>query len=73
MTDTKNVEVKEKFEPGNKVHYSPSRTTKRENGIVKSVTDLGVFVVYNCAGEWSNYKDYTAALTDPSDLKLGWV
>ena len=29
-----------------------------------------IFVVYNCAGEWDNYKDYTAAATKPNDLKF---
>ena len=31
-----------------------------------------VRVVYNCAGDWDNFKNYTAALTNLSDLKLGW-
>jgi len=48
---------------------------KYENGIVKEVpehTVTAVRVVYNCGGDWSNFKDYTSALTDIRDLNLGW-
>lgn len=57
---------------GQEVHYTPSHGLK-ENGIVKSITEHGVFVVYNCAENWHRIKDYTAANTDPSDLRPGWV
>lgn len=62
---------------GDKVHYQPEHygDDEWENGIVKEIrngkTD-GVWVVYNCAGNWDNYTDYTSALTNLRDLKLGW-
>ena len=57
---------------GDKVAYI-RHDSSFENGIVKSfgVNDT-VFVVYNCGGEWDNYKDYTAANTEKSQLVLGW-
>jgi len=57
---------------GQKVTYVTDY--KKEKGIVKSICDDGfVFVVYNCGGNWGNYKDYTAAKTKISDLERGWV
>jgi hypothetical protein len=58
------------------VHYQPSHYgAKAKNGIVKEIrpdrTD-GVWVVYNCAGQWDWYQDYTGCLTNLRDLKLGW-
>lgn len=66
-----------KLRIGNKVHYQPNHYDKNrwENGIIKEIraTQMdGVWVVYNCAGNWGNYKDYTSALTNLRDLKLGW-
>lgn len=73
------------FEKGDKVHYIPHHIQHSglhtvgglkyyaENGIVKRVTDSGVFVVYKCGGEWSNYENYTAALTEINDLRHGWL
>lgn len=49
---------------GRWVEYTP----KNERGKIKSWNDSGIFVVYDCAGEWSNFKDYTAAHTRPEDL-----
>ena len=76
-------EIKDKstvFEPGDKVHYIASHLRNQplskhdvENGIVKRVTEAGVFVVYHCAQQWDNYEDYTAALTEPENLKHGWL
>lgn len=63
---------KEDISVGQEVHYAPSHGQK-ENGVVKSITEHGVFVVYNCGGHWNNYRDYTAACTDPIDLRPGWV
>ena len=63
---------------GQKVHYQPDHyieEDKWENGVVKSIpewTTDSAFVVYNCAGEWDNFKNYTAANTNIRDLKLGW-
>ena len=48
---------------------------KWENGLVKEIPDWStdsVRVVYNCCGDWNNYKDYTSALTNVNDLYLGW-
>jgi hypothetical protein len=48
---------------------------KWENGMVKEVPESStdsVRVVYNCAGDWKNFKNYTSALTNIRDLKLGW-
>jgi hypothetical protein len=62
-----------------KVSYMPYKgcsPSEYQNGIVKSHpehTTESVFVVYNCGGDWKNYKDYTAALTPISSLKKGWA
>ena len=51
-----------------------SVTEKWENGLVKEIPDWStdsVRVVYNCCGDWNNYKNYTSALTNVSDLYLG--
>lgn len=70
---------------GDKVCYRPKdslSTGEFENGIIKEIpsfaTDSSAYgyncvrVVYNCAGEWDNYENYTAALTDVRDLEVGW-
>jgi hypothetical protein len=57
---------------GERVTYITPYET--EIGIVKSISDEEhVFVVYNCGGDWDNYRDYTAARTKISDLKHGWI
>lgn len=66
-----------KLKIGDKVHYQPSHfgDDEWENGIIKEIRDNkmdGVWVVYNCAGIWIKYWDYTSALTNLRDLKLGW-
>ena len=66
-----------KLKIGDKVHYQPEhyREDECENGMIKEIpnhTNDAVFVVYNCAGNWDNFKDYTSALTNIEDLKLGW-
>lgn len=59
------------FKIGDKVTYNPGY--KKENGIIKSISDdKHVFVVYNCGGDWNNYKNYTAARTRIEDLTIGW-
>ena len=38
-------------------------------------TQVGFYsvrVVYNCDNDWENFRNYASALTDLSDLKLGW-
>lgn len=65
---------------GQRVHYVPRHGGKIQNGIIKSFRDKdpwnkqfkNAFVVYNCAGDWGNYKEYTGALTSVSTLKPGW-
>jgi uncharacterized membrane protein len=63
---------------GDKVHYQPAHMKEQDeytNGIVKEVpehTTTAVRVVYDCAGDWENYQNYTSALTDADDLYLGW-
>ncbi len=70
---------------GDKVHYQPEHYGKDrwENGMIKEVPDFvtdettptgynSVRVVYNCAGDWKNFKDYTSALTNINQLELGW-
>lgn len=64
--------TKEQLKEGQYVHYAPEHG-KKENGRIKSITEHGVFVVYNCAGNWDHYKDYTGANTNPRDLRDGWV
>lgn len=66
-----------KLKIGDKVHYQPEHygDNKWENGIIKEIPEWStdsVRVVYNCAGNWDNYKDYTSALTNIRDLKLEW-
>ena len=62
---------------GDEVHYQPEHyaANEYENGVVKEirpgVTDA-VWVVYNCAGNWHRYRDYTSAKTRLEDLKPGW-
>lgn len=62
---------------GDKVHYQPKHygSEKWENGIVKEIPEHSldsVRVVYNCAGDWKNYQNYTSALTCAIDLNQGW-
>lgn len=75
MSDTINIS---KLKVGNKVCYQPShyREDEWENGMVKEIpghTNNSIRVVYNCAGDWDNFKDYTSALTSLRDLSLGWL
>ena len=56
-------------------HYKDSEPPKWENGMVKEIPDHTndwIRVVYNCGGDWNNFKDYTSALTSIKDLTLGW-
>jgi hypothetical protein len=68
-----------KINIGDKVHYIPFEGCDKkqiENGMVKRVpdhTNISVFVVYHCNGEWDDFRNYTAALTNIADLELGWV
>ena len=63
---------------GDKVCYQPEHYDIKdhwENGLVKEIrADVfdSVWVVYNCAGNWRLYRNYTSAKTNLRDLKLGW-
>ena len=62
---------------GDKVCYQPEHygNDRWENGRVKEIpnhTFDSVRVVYNCDGQWNNYQNYTSALTNLRDLKVGW-
>jgi hypothetical protein len=67
-----------KLKVGDKVCYQPEHYKldgRYENGMVKEIpehTNTSIRVVYNCAGNWDNFKDYTSALTDIRDLIIGW-
>ncbi len=66
-----------KLQVGGKVYYQPAHYNEDEweNGIIKEIpthTDTAVRVVYHCNNDWKNYRNYTSALTDLIDLKLGW-
>lgn len=52
---------------GRWVWYKPA-VGDFEKGRIKSWGDKYVFVVYKCAGKWSDFKNYTAAATKPEDL-----
>jgi len=67
-----------KIRVGDKVYHQPSyhlKDDKWENGIVKEVPEgaiTAIRVVFHCAGEWKNFKNYTSQLTEIKDLFLGW-
>lgn len=66
-----------KLSVGQKVYYQPEHygEDRWENGIIKEIpehTNNSIRVVYNCTGDWNNYKNYTSALTNLRDIKLGW-
>ena len=66
-----------KLKVGDKVYYQPAHFNfdEFENGLVKEIpthTNKSIRVVYNCAGDWERFEEYTAALTNIEDLKLGW-
>ena len=71
-----NIDIS-KLKIGDKVYYQPDHypDDEWENGMVKIIPDFvdeSIFVVYNCAEDWDNFKNYTSALTDLRDLKKGW-
>ena len=59
---------------GRWVIYTPSQELgeKLEKGKIKSWNDSGIFVVYDCAGNWMGdlWKEYTAQHTNPEDLEF---
>lgn len=67
-----------KIKIGDKVHYIPFEGCDEllyENGMVKEIpdhTNNSIRVVYNCAGEWDNFMNYTSQLTNINQLRDGW-
>ncbi len=67
------------FQHGDKVTYAPDHLADKplswEHGIVKGPTPHGdgLIVVYNCAGNWENYEDYSGMATNMRDLIPGWA
>jgi hypothetical protein len=66
-----------KLKIGDKVCYKSAHYEENrwENGMVKEIpshTTTQVRVVYNCAGDWDNFMNYTSALTNVRDLTEGW-
>ena len=47
------------------VEYWP----KQEIGRIKSWNEKWIFVVYNCDNDWDDFKNFTAAATDPKELQ----
>ncbi len=43
---------------------------KKEKGRIKSWNDKFIFVVYHCDSRWDEFENYTAAATDPADLRF---
>ena len=57
----------DRFSVGNwVVFHNGAGATKR--GQIKSWNDTYIFVVFNCANDWDNFLDYTAAACRPEDL-----
>lgn len=67
---------KDTLNVGDKVRYQPEHYADNEweNGLVKRILpgEDAAFVVYNCAGNWHKFQEYTAARTNLRDLKRGW-
>jgi len=61
---------------GDKVTYIPFKGAAEslyEKGIIKSIQENGVFVVFHCNEDWDNYQDYTGQLCGKhSILCEGW-
>jgi hypothetical protein len=74
MTNLAMIDIAELW-VGMPVRYQPAHygDGEWENGIIKEIREgREVWVVYNCAGNWDSYMNYTGALTNLRDLKLGW-
>jgi len=59
---------------GQKVTYNPGYK-KPEKGIIKKIdwSNNAAWVVYNCAGNWNKYFDYTGAKTEFKNMSIGWI
>ena len=73
------MKTMQKYKVGDKVTYVPFKGCDKkhyEHGIVKEIpehTDLAIRVVYHCADDWDNYKDYTSALTLIRCIANDWI
>ena len=65
-------EMPRQLKEGDYVHYTHEHGHK-ENGRIKFMGHEFASVVYKCAGEWENYKEYTGARTELSRLSPGWI
>lgn len=54
---------------GRWVIYTP-QVGPEESGRIKSWDDMYIFVVYSCDQQWDRFQDFTAAATNPDDLKF---
>jgi len=63
------IEDLTKKDVGRYVIYTDG-TGEENRGRIKRWNDRWIFVVYYSANEWDNYQEYTAAATEPSDLKF---
>jgi len=64
------------MEPGTKVTYIPFENADRkiwQHGMVKRLSENGVFVVFHCNDDWVRYFNYTAQLCNYDNLKLEWL
>ena len=59
----------ENCKPGTKVHHLRTK----ENGIIKSVANGLVFVVFYCDDDWDSYRNYTGQSCSAIDLGEGWL
>lgn len=57
---------------GDYVHYISPISGRPQNGRVKGVFEDYAHVVFNCAGNWDDYLNYTGARTDLWRLEKGW-
>ena len=64
MIEIKNLSEKD---IGRWVWYKPA-VGDWEKGRVKTWTPKYLHVVYKCDGKWNDFKNYTAAATEPEDL-----
>ncbi len=65
-----NISKLRESDKGRWVEYLPIHNNRKETGRIKTWNIYTIFVVYNCGGNWSNYRDYTACATSPEDLRF---
>ncbi len=57
-----------KADIGRWVEYAHHNTT--EKGRIKSFNDKWIFVVFNCADDWDNFRNYRAAACAPESITI---